>query len=90
MLKRGQPGAVNTSWSLLWIPPAVMHVITGKTTNKSGGIFYASGANTIYDLDTKKHVGPTNWKPIGESNVDPVSYTHLDVYKRQIFKRGKG
>lgn len=70
MLKSGQPGAVHTSWSLLWIPPAVMHVITGKTTNKSGGIFYASGANTIYDLDTKKHVGPTNWKPIGESNVD--------------------
>jgi len=70
MLKSGQPGAVHTSWSLLWIPPEVMHVITGKTTNKSGGIFYASGANTIYDLDTKKHVGPTNWKPIGQSNVD--------------------
>ena len=40
---------------------------------------------------TKKEVEMRGWKELdvilfsGDAYVDPVSYTHLDVYKRQIY-----
>ena len=50
-------------------------------------IMYAIGGILIY-LAIKKEYEPTLLLPIGFGciivNLPPVSYTHLDVYKRQI------
>ena len=41
-------------------------------------------------LETGKYLNPSSWRcsMIWSAYMGPVSYTHLDVYKRQI--RGKG
>ena len=35
--------------------------------------------------DYKDMLGAYNKKILQHGRVDPVSYTHLDVYKRQVF-----
>ena len=47
--------------------------------------------NTIhgheYHVITKDVHGPLGYRPHGVVNAMPVSYTHLDVYKRQPVSR---
>ena len=46
--------------------------------------------NFVYDIPTKVYFGPDQLSHLGEelkkfgNRVLPVSYTHLDVYKRQL------
>ena len=57
--------------------------------NSDGQIWFDSGVTTLTILDENQDAG---WKKLKRTKVrnelmhrlDPVSYTHLDVYKRQI------
>ena len=45
----------------------------------------------IYNENTKRHNNNNNnnghnWRNIGSQYFIPVSYTHLDVYKRQVWQ----
>ena len=54
--------------------------------NVDGNIVYLDkSSQNMHELDNKVRLINVSEYPI--QNTDPVSYTHLDVYKRQYWKR---
>jgi hypothetical protein len=61
-LKNGVPSSFHTYDGLVWIPPATMQAILGRS-NVKGGIFYPGTCRSVINLDDQRystsHFGPT-------------------------------
>ena len=62
--------------------PAIIYAGTGES-NMRNSVSYGNGMYKSTD-------GGDNWKKIGLDSTEPVSYTHLDVYKRQAYNTLRG
>ena len=56
---------------------------TSSTTLRYGLMIAAVGLLGVSIVFGKITYGASNWISIGGISLQPVSYTHLDVYKRQ-------
>ena len=46
------------------------------------------GSMNVFDIVGPVMIGPSSSHTAGAARIGPVSYTHLDVYKRQVFLCG--
>ena len=67
--------------SLIHISNALYEVVNALNQHEHGDAVYTDEDKVTAELD--EHFQP-HLKP--DFNIDPVSYTHLDVYKRQVMK----